>query len=95
MAAHHLGFSLGKFDLLAYFVTPALFLGPLYGRYLSRNLPFLAHWPFSHRKNTLDWIGIRNYIVVSATPLNLCEPSNHVCILNRDPYLRSWFGVHV
>jgi len=63
IAALHLGFSLGKFDLLAYFVTPALFFGSLHGRYLSRNLPFMAHWTFNHRKNTLDWVGIRNYIV--------------------------------
>lgn len=85
MAALHLGFSLGKFDLLAYFVTPALFLGPLYGLYLSGNLPFVAHWTFNHRKNTLDWVGIRNYIVVSATPPNLYEFSNHIFVFKQAP----------
>jgi intramembrane prenyl-peptidase len=78
IAALHLGFSLGKFDLLAYFVTPALFLGPLYGRYLSRDLPFVAHGTFNQRKNILDWVGIRNYIVVSAGPTNPYESHNHV-----------------
>jgi prenyl protein peptidase len=49
-------------------VTPALFLGPLYGRYLSRDLPLMARWTFNEQvKDTFDWVGIRNYIVVSAT----------------------------
>jgi len=60
---HHLGFSSGNFDPLAYLVTPALFLGPLYGRYLSHDRPFMAHWMFKHGKDMPDWIGIRNYIV--------------------------------
>jgi prenyl protein peptidase len=76
--ALHLGFSLGKCDLLAYFVTPALFLGPLYGRFLSHDLPFMARWSFNERPNTFGWVRTRNYIVVSASPANPYEPSNHV-----------------
>ncbi len=66
-------------------MTPALFLGPLYGQYLSRNVPFMAHWMFNHRKNTLDWVGIRNYIVVSATPPNLYEATNYVYVFKQGP----------
>ncbi|KAH9999849.1 hypothetical protein BJV77DRAFT_1165702 [Russula vinacea] len=61
--ALHLGFSLGSRNLLVYFVTPALFLGPLYGRYLSHDLPFMTRWSFNERKNTLGWVEVRNYIV--------------------------------
>ncbi|KAI9508918.1 hypothetical protein F5148DRAFT_979063 [Russula earlei] len=58
-----LGFSVRKSDALVHFVTPALFLGPLYGRYLSGDLPFMAYWTFNERtRDTFSWIGIRNYI---------------------------------
>jgi len=59
--ALHLGFSWCKYDLIAYFVTPALFLGPLYGRYLSHGLPYMTRRPLDER--TFNWVGIRNYIV--------------------------------
>ncbi|KAI0004989.1 hypothetical protein BJV74DRAFT_806218 [Russula compacta] len=59
----HLGFSLRKSDLPAHLVTPVLFLGPLYVRYLSHYLPFTAHWTFNQpKRDAFDWVGIRNYI---------------------------------
>jgi hypothetical protein len=59
-------------------VTPALFLGPLYGRYLSHDLPFMTRWSFNERKNTFGWVGIRNYIVVCTSPPSPYKPSNRV-----------------
>ena len=80
--AVHLGFSFRGGDLPAYLVTPVLFLGPLYGLYLSRDLPFMAHWTFNEQvKGRLNWIGIRNYIVVSASPPKPYELFNHACAL--------------
>jgi prenyl protein peptidase len=64
----YLGFSFRIRDLPAHFVTPMLFLGPLYGRYLARDLPFMRPWTFNGpNKNTFDWIGFRNYVVVSGS----------------------------
>jgi len=64
--ALQLGFSLRKRDIAAYFVTPALFLGPLYGRYLSGDLPFMDNLTFGERmRSGFSWISIRNYIAVS------------------------------
>jgi len=61
--AVQLGFSFSKHDVAAYFVTPALFLGPLYGRYLSNDLPFMGNLTFDERmRSWFSWIGIRNYI---------------------------------
>lgn len=60
----YLGFSFRMHDLPAHFVTPMLFLGPLYGRYLARDLPFMRPRIFNKpNKNTFDWIGFRNYVV--------------------------------
>lgn len=43
-----------------------LFLGPLYGRYLARDLPFMRPRTFNGpNKKTFDWIVFRNYVVVS------------------------------
>jgi prenyl protein peptidase len=48
-------------------ITPLLFLGPLYSRYLSESLPFQRRWFF--RSEVLPifftWQGIRNYLLVS------------------------------
>ncbi|KAH9965960.1 hypothetical protein BC827DRAFT_1369031 [Russula dissimulans] len=63
--ALQLGFSMSKRDGAAYFVTPALFLGPLYGRYLSGDLPFMDNMTFDERVRagfSCSWIDIRNYI---------------------------------
>jgi len=62
--ADHLGFSFRGCDIPAYLVTPVLFLGPLYGLYLSHDLPFMARWTFNEQvKDKFNWVGIRNYIV--------------------------------
>jgi hypothetical protein len=61
-------------------VTLVLFLGPLYGRYLSRNLPFMARWTFNKQvKVIFNWVGIRNYIVVRTSLTILSESSNLTC----------------
>jgi prenyl protein peptidase len=74
--AVHLGFTLRKFSLPAHFVTPALFLGPLYGRYLGQDLPFMAYWTFANNGPLFSWVRIRNHVVVSASPLNALKASN-------------------
>ncbi|KAI0268288.1 hypothetical protein BC834DRAFT_868736 [Gloeopeniophorella convolvens] len=51
--ATYLGLSFRKSDLSALLVTPALYLGPLYGRYLADDLPFMK------------WV--RNYVAVRRT----------------------------
>lgn len=69
-ATRYLGFSLRMHDLPAHLVTPMLFLGPLYGRFLARDLPFMRPWTFNKpNKNAFDWIGFRNYVVVSGNSL--------------------------
>ncbi|KAA1466718.1 hypothetical protein DENSPDRAFT_791617 [Dentipellis sp. KUC8613] len=64
-----LGLVFSTDTLLAYLVTPALFLGPLYVRYIGSELPFMSRWSF--RKDVIErvftWQGIRNYIVGPAT----------------------------
>jgi hypothetical protein len=73
----HLGFYVRGRDLLACLVTPVLFLGPLYARYLSRNLPFMARWTFNKQVTDIfNWIFIRNYIVVRTSLTILSESSN-------------------
>jgi len=62
--ARYLGFSFRIHDLPAHFVTPMLFLGPLYGRYLARDLPFMRPRTLNEpNKNAFDWISFRNYVV--------------------------------
>ena len=71
-ATRYLGFSFRIHDLPAHFVTPMLFLGPLYGRYLARDLPFMRPGTLNEpNKNAFDWIGFRNYVIVSGSPLYL------------------------
>ncbi|KAI9448061.1 hypothetical protein H4582DRAFT_1802552 [Lactarius indigo] len=63
-ATRYLGFSFRMRDLPAHFVTPMLFLGPLYGRYLARDLPFMRPRTSNKpNKNTFDWIVFRNYVI--------------------------------
>ena len=71
-ATRYLGFSFRIHDFPAHFVTPMLFLGPLYGRYLARDLPFMRPRTLDEpNKNAFDWIGFRNYVVVGGSPLDL------------------------
>ncbi|KAI9466986.1 hypothetical protein BJY52DRAFT_1111410 [Lactarius psammicola] len=70
----YLGFSFRMRDLPAHFVTPMLFLGPLYGRYLARDLPFMRPWIFNKpNKNAFDWISFRNYFIGSDSPMDPYE----------------------
>ncbi|KAH9045435.1 hypothetical protein EDB85DRAFT_1906606 [Lactarius pseudohatsudake] len=63
-AIHYLGFSFRMRDLPAHLVTPMLFLGPLYGRYLARDLPFMRPRTLNKpNKNTFNWIVFRNYVI--------------------------------
>ncbi|THH18607.1 hypothetical protein EW146_g2429 [Bondarzewia mesenterica] len=65
LISHRLGFIFWEEDYLAYLVTPALYLGPLYVRYLGKELPFMKRWTF--KEHILDtfftWKGFRNFIV--------------------------------
>ncbi|SRR6266404_8752678 len=55
-------------DLPAHFVTPMLFLGPLYGRYLARDLPFMKPQASNiSNKKSFNWIAFRNYVVVRSS----------------------------
>jgi prenyl protein peptidase len=73
-ATRYLGFSFRMHDVPAHFVTPMLFLGPLCGRYLARDLPFMRPRTFNKPNNNLfDWIGFRNYVVVSRSPMDPYE----------------------
>ena len=73
-ATRYLGFSFRMHDVPAHFVTPMLFLGPLYGRYLARDLPFMRLRTFNKpNKNSFDWIRFRNYVVVSRGSLDPYE----------------------
>lgn len=51
----------------SHFITPLLFLGPLYAMYLSSTLPYMHRWSFHDNVvfNFFSWQGIRNYIVVN------------------------------
>ncbi|KAG6856282.1 hypothetical protein H0H87_005892 [Tephrocybe sp. NHM501043] len=67
-----LGFKPDRLDLdmiLPHLLTPVLFIGPLFGMYLGRSLPFQARYSF--QVDVVDkfttWIGIRNYIVAPIT----------------------------
>ncbi|KAH7927647.1 Abi-domain-containing protein [Leucogyrophana mollusca] len=63
----HLGFKLSPIYPLL--VTPLLFLGPLYGRYLAEALPLQRYWTFKHDVVFffLSIRGIRNYIMAPIT----------------------------
>jgi len=60
-AALYLGFSFRIRDLPVHLVTPMLFLGPLYGRYLARSMT--TRTSNEPQNNTFDWISFRNYVV--------------------------------
>ncbi|KAH9062728.1 hypothetical protein EDB87DRAFT_1605600 [Lactarius vividus] len=63
-ATRYLGFSFRMRDLPAHLVTPMLFLGPLYGRYLAHDLLFMSPRTLNKpNKNTFDWIVFRNYVI--------------------------------
>ena len=49
--------------MLPYFVTPILYLGPLYTTFLDSKLPFQSGWSWGHDVVPVfrTWVGIRNY----------------------------------
>lgn len=55
--------------LCPHLITPLLFLGPLYARYLSRSLPFQRFSSFKHDivPTFVSWQGARNYLVGPVT----------------------------
>lgn len=62
-----LGLTLHGDTILAYLVTPALFMGPLYVRYLQGELPF-KRWSFKDVRDTFfTWTGFRNFVVGPVT----------------------------
>ena len=50
-------------SLLPYFVTPILYLGPLYASFLDSKLPFQFRWSWGHDVLPMfnTWVGIRNH----------------------------------
>ncbi len=53
----------------AHLVTPLIFIGPFYCRYLYEVLPFQRHWNTeSTIKKVVSLSGLRNYLVVSTQP---------------------------
>jgi len=50
-------------SLLPYFVTPILYLGPLYATFLHSKLPFQSGWSWGRDVLPVfnTWVGIRNY----------------------------------
>ena len=66
-----LGLTLSGDTIPAYLVTPALFMGPLYVRYLQGELPFKC-WTFKDVRDTFfTWTGFRNFVVVRPSVLDV------------------------
>lgn len=65
MTASYLGGT--SASILSHFITPLLFLGPLYGQFVRGTLPGQCNWSF--REDILSFLfsvtGIRNYLIVS------------------------------
>jgi len=67
-------------SLFPHLVTPVLFIGPLYARYVGGSLPFQRDWTFREDfvLNFISWQGARNYVLVSrASPLLRAQLQNH------------------
>jgi prenyl protein peptidase len=64
-----LGLTFDGISLWPYFVTPILFLGPIYTQYLSQALPFQQGWSIQHNVIPifLSWQGVRNYVFAPIT----------------------------
>jgi len=52
-------------SLFPHLVTPVLFIGPLYARYVGGSLPFQRDWTFREDfvLNFISWQGARNYVL--------------------------------
>ncbi|KAI6041423.1 CAAX protease self-immunity-domain-containing protein [Pisolithus marmoratus] len=63
----HLGITFS--GLLPFFVTPVLYLGPLYSRFLVGTLPFQRNWTYQEDFVPVFYsvTGIRNYVVAPIT----------------------------
>ncbi|KIM83543.1 hypothetical protein PILCRDRAFT_819168 [Piloderma croceum F 1598] len=64
-----LGLTFDDLSIYPYLVTPILFLGPLYVRYLSETLPFQRKYSIKYDfvPTFMSWQGIRNYIFAPIT----------------------------
>lgn len=67
LTAAHLGFT--SLSFLPFFITPALYLGPLYARSLGHTLPFQRNWSFQEDVVSFFFsvTGMRNYLVAPIT----------------------------
>jgi prenyl protein peptidase len=64
--------------ILPHLVTPLLFLGPLYARFLLHAFPFQKYWSWREAFGIFTtWQGIRNYIVAPLTE----EITFRACVL--------------
>jgi len=65
----HLDFTRDIRSIYPHLITPLLFLGPLYSRYLLQCLPFQRNLSFKHDVVTtfISWQGARNYLVGPVT----------------------------
>ena len=66
-----LGLTFNELSIYPYLVTPILFLGPFYTRYLATTLPFQEQWTIKYDLLPMftTWHGIRNYVVVRSLHL--------------------------
>jgi hypothetical protein len=83
MTISRLGFKiyLDMESLYPHLVTPILFLGPLYARYLGYYLPFQKYWSFQTDivSRFFCWQGARNYLFVRLLRPSLYVRLRHVC----------------
>ncbi|KAF9465786.1 CAAX protease self-immunity-domain-containing protein [Collybia nuda] len=56
-------------SIYPHLVTPLLFLGPLYAKWLGSNLPFQKFWSFETDvvKKFITWQGVRNFLLAPIT----------------------------
>ncbi|EJD01804.1 Abi-domain-containing protein, partial [Fomitiporia mediterranea MF3/22] len=76
----HKSFALIPEAWKAYFIVPALFLGPLYSTFLDGALPFQRNWDFKTDlvSRFTTWEGIRNYLMAPITE----EVTYRACVLS-------------
>jgi len=64
-----LGLTFDDLSIYPYLVTPILFIGPLYARYLAETLPFQTKWSIKYDLiyTFTSWQGLRNFIFAPIT----------------------------
>lgn len=75
-ARTRLGVTLDGLSPYPYLVTPMLFLGPLYARYLSEALPGQSQWSLKYDliPTLWSWQGVRNYVFVRRLMISQLYP---------------------